>query len=90
MVRTQIQLSTRMYEGVKRIAREEESSLTEVIRRAVGDLLRSHPEAGHCPAQWAPPVMRDPGRILAPESEWRALVNEGEVPAELMPLGKRT
>lgn len=90
MVRTQIQLSTRMYEGVKQIAREEESSLTEVIRRAVGDLLRSHPEVGRYPAQWTPPVMRDPGRILAPESEWRALANEGEVPSDLISLRKRT
>lgn len=89
MIRTQIQLSTQMYEGVKQIAREEESSLTEVIRRAVGDLLRSHPEVGHRPTQWSPPVMRDPGRILVPESEWRALASESEVPDDLMPLRKR-
>jgi len=88
MVRAQIQIPHRLYEEIKRVAREEETSLTEVVRRAVGDFLRARPEAGRRAATWAPPVIRDPGRILAREPEWRTLANETELPGDLRSTGK--
>lgn len=79
MVRTQIQMPDRLYDQIRRVAHEEETSLTEVIRRAVGDFLAARPEAGHRTGRWSPPGIRDTGRLLAGESQWKSLANESDL-----------
>ena len=59
MIRTQIQLPDRLYAQAKRIAREREFSLAEVLRRGVEYMVLAYPpldqEAGQ---EWKlPPVL---------------------------------
>ncbi len=75
MVRTQIQLPDALYEEVKRVAREREMSLAEVVRRGVEYITRAYPAVGS-DRIWAPPPASNLGAFKASPQDWRLLVNE--------------
>ena len=75
MVRTQIQLPDALYDEVKRVAREREMSLAEVVRRGVEYITRAYPAVGS-DRSWAPPPPSNLGAFKAPPEDWRLLVNE--------------
>ena len=75
MVRTQIQLPDALYDEAKRVAREREMSLAEVVRRGVEYITRVYPPVtGGKP--WSPPTPSDLGPFRAPEEDWRLIVND--------------
>lgn len=76
MVRTQIQLPDELYAEAKRIAREREMSLAEVVRRAVELIARAYPPVAQPGEDWAPPAPRRLGSFLTPAEDWRLLANE--------------
>ena len=75
MVRTQIQLPDALYEEVKRVAREREMSLAEVVRRGVEYITRVYPPVADR-EPWFPPEPSDLGAFKAPEEDWRLIVND--------------
>ena len=68
MIRTQIQLPDVLYREVKRIAREREMSLAEVLRRGAEQMVAQYPAVGESRPRWTPPAPRDLG--------WRGLSSE--------------
>ena len=75
MVRTQIQLPDALYAEAKRVAREREMSLAEVVRRGVKYITRVYaPVTGDEP--WSPPAASDLGPFQAREEDWRLIVND--------------
>jgi hypothetical protein len=58
MVKTQIQLPDRLYKEAKRVARERELSLAEVVRRGVEYITRVYPPLPESSKPWQlpPPV----------------------------------
>ncbi len=75
MVRTQIQLPDALYEEAKRVAREREMSLAEVVRRGVEYITRAYPAVGS-DRSWTPPAASDLGAFKASPEDWRLLVSE--------------
>ncbi|MDE0448917.1 MAG: ribbon-helix-helix domain-containing protein [Spirochaetaceae bacterium] len=75
MVRTQIQLPDALYEEVKRVAREREMSLAEVVRRGVEYITQVYPPLADG-EPWCPPEPSDLGPFKAPEEDWRLIVND--------------
>ena len=75
MIRTQIQLSETLYAEVKRVAREREMSLAEVVRRGVEYITRAYPpvERGE---QWRLPAPSRLGAFAAQPEDWRMIVND--------------
>ena len=55
MVKTQIQLPDRLYKEAKRVARERELSLAEVVRRGVEYITRVYPPLPAKRAAWSLP-----------------------------------
>jgi len=77
MVRTQIQIPDRLYETVRRIARAEETSVTQLVREALvhWTAMRADPETAE--TAWEVPPAADLGiRRTVPVSRWRALAHE--------------
>ena len=75
MVRTQIQLPDALYDEARRVAREREMSLAEVVRRGVEYITQVYPPVtGSEP--WSPPAPSDLGPFKAPEGDWRLIVND--------------
>ena len=66
MVRTQVQLPDELYEQARRLARQKEISLAEVVRRGVEQLLAIYPVDR--PAEWTldPPANTHCGVIPSP------------------------
>ena len=75
MVRTQIQLSDALYDEAKRVAREREMSLAEVVRRGVEYITRVYPPVTDN-EPWSPPAPSDLGPFKAPPEDWRLIVND--------------
>lgn len=75
MVRTQIQLPNALYDEVKRVAREREMSLSEVVRRGVEYITQAYPPVASA-EPWRPPPPSDLGAFKAPEEDWRLIVND--------------
>ena len=75
MKRTQIQLPDRLYDRLKALAAQEETSLADVIRRAAEYLLRLHPEEST--ASWDIPEPESLGPFLSGDEDWRLQANEG-------------
>lgn len=73
--RTQIQLPDALYEEVKRVAREREMSLAEVVRLGVEYITRACPAVGS-ERSWTPPPASNLGAFKASPEDWRLLVNE--------------
>ena len=78
MVWMQIQLPNALYEEAKRVAREREMSLAEVVRRGVEYITQVYPPLGSG-EPWRPPAPSDLGPFKAPQEDWRRIVND---PAE--------
>ena len=75
MVRTQIQLPNALYEEAKRVAREREMSLAEVVRRGVEYITQVYPPVASG-EPWRPPAPSDLGPFRAPQEDWRLIVND--------------
>ncbi len=76
MRRTQIQLPDTLYDRLKVLAKNEETSLAEIIRRAAEYMLLLHPEYENTQRDWNPPAPEDLGEFRSHESDWRILANE--------------
>jgi len=61
MVKTQIQLPEKLYEEAKRVAREREMSLAEVVRRGVEYISGVYPPLKKDSEPWSPPKPRKMG-----------------------------
>lgn len=61
MVKTQIQLPDKLYEEAKRVAREREMSLAEVVRRGVEYIAGVYPPVGEGAAKWKMPKPQNRG-----------------------------
>ena len=73
--RTQIQLPDALYEEVKRVAREREMSLAEVVRLGLEYITRAYPAVGS-ERSWTPPPASNLGAFKASPEDWRLLVNQ--------------
>jgi hypothetical protein len=76
MMKTQVQIPDTLYREAKRIARENEMSFAEVVRRGLEEIVRHHPPGRRPPSQWRPPQARDLGRPLVREEQWTELSHE--------------
>ena len=77
MIKTQIQLPEHLYAEAKRVAREREMSLAEVVRRGVEYITAVYPPLPKSRTKkWSLPPAYDMGKILVPVEEWRLLANE--------------
>jgi len=73
MVKTQIQIPDRLYHEAKRLARENELSFAEVVRRGLEEIVRHHPPGRAKPTEWTLSGPFTMGEPLAKEDEWTAL-----------------
>jgi hypothetical protein len=82
MIRTQIQLPEVLYKEIQRVARSQEWSITEVIRRGAESVVRAYPPIKSDSAtSWKlpPPIpsrmlVHDPAELrdlIQDEAEWR-------------------
>jgi hypothetical protein len=76
MKRTQIQLPDNLYHRLKRMPRSQETTLSDILRRAGEYILSVHPEHGDGTAEWQLPPPVDLGHFRSEEADWRALTNE--------------
>ena len=76
MIKTQVQLPDALYREAKRVAREREISLAEVMRRGVEYIVRVYPPVPPEQTAWSPPDPRPLGAFHAPEADWRRLAND--------------
>ena len=76
MKRTQIQLPNRMYDQLKELARIEETTLAEIIRRASEYLLQTQAIQTKFSSTWSPPTSENLGDFLSGEEDWRIYANE--------------
>lgn len=76
MIKTQVQLPDALYKEAKRVAREHEISLAEVIRRGIEYIARVYPPLENASRDWTPPTPSRLGSFSAPVEEWRNLANE--------------
>ena len=76
MVKTQVQLPDRLYDEAKRVAREREMSLAEVVRRGLEYITHVYPPLEAEQTQWTPPKPRKLGAFQAPARDWRLLAND--------------
>ena len=75
MIRTQIQLPQTLYEEVKRVAREREMSVAEVVRRGVEYITRTYPPVAS-DEPWSLPTPSDLGAFKAAPEEWPLIVHD--------------
>lgn len=76
MIKTQVQLPDGLYQEAKRVAREREISLAEVMRRGVEYIVRIYPPIEPQQGPWQPPQPRALGPFKAPAEDWRVLAND--------------
>ena len=76
MIKTQVQLPDELYKEAKRVAREREISLAEVMRRGLEYIVKVYPPVRPQRQDWAPPAPRSLGSFQAPAQDWRSLANE--------------
>ena len=74
-MRTQIQLPQALYEEVKRVAREREMSVAEVVRRGVEYITRTYPPVA-CNEPWRLPSASDLGAFKTTPEEWPLIVHD--------------
>lgn len=75
MIRTQIQLPDALYAQAKRIAKRQEMSLAELVRRSLEHMVRLY-RADEAPVpDWRLPEPLGLGAFLAPVEDWRELAN---------------
>lgn len=71
----QIQLPDPLYAEAKRIARERQISLAEVMRRGLEYMSRVYPPL-HSTQEWAPPKPKHLGSFNVSPDKWRELANK--------------
>jgi hypothetical protein len=76
MIKTQVQLPDALYREAKRVAREREISLAEVLRRGVEYIVRVYPPIPPEQTSWRPPRPKPLGAFRVPETDWRSLAND--------------
>lgn len=76
MIRTQVQLPDQLYRDAKRIAREQEMTLAEVVRRGLEHMVQIYPGRDTASATWQPPTPRRLGPFQVSEDSWRELANQ--------------
>jgi hypothetical protein len=81
MIKTQVQLPDHLYEEAKRVAREREISLAEVMRRGLEYIVKVYPPIRRSQEEWMPPPPRALGRFQAPAEDWRFLANDPSDPS---------
>ena len=81
MVKTQVQLPDSLYQEAKRVAREREISLAEVMRRGLEYIVRVYPPVQGPSQDWTPPPPRSLGSFQAPDEDWRLLANDPSEPS---------
>ena len=74
MIKTQVQIPDNLYKEAKRIAREREMSLAEVVRRGLEYMAQVYPPLSSSEA-WTPPKPRHLGSFLTSPDEWREEAN---------------
>jgi hypothetical protein len=77
MTRTQIQLPDALYARAKRIARQHEISLAELVRRGLEHMIELYPDE-KSEDRWELPSPRSLGDFSAPPEDWRELANLSE------------
>jgi hypothetical protein len=70
MIRTQIQLPDQLYREVQRVARDQEWSIAEVIRRGAESVIRAYPSLKNkaTPGWKFPPPIRSKMLVHDPET----------------------
>jgi len=69
MIRTQIQLPDQLYREVQRVARDQEWSIAEVMRRGAESVIRSYPSLKKVSPEWKlPPPIRSRMLVHDPEA----------------------
>ncbi len=76
MTKIQFQLPDSLYSEVKRVARDLEWPLAEVLRRGAEYMVRCYPQRPTDHDAWKLPQGEDLGRIRIHYSRWRELVHE--------------
>jgi len=77
MKRTQIQLPDPLYEQIKKVARQLDWSVAELIRRGAEYMVKCYAASGEDTASgWRPPRAHSLGEFLATPEKWRELANE--------------
>ena len=76
MIKTQVQLPDSLYEEAKRVAREREISLAEVMRRGLEYIVKVYPPIRPQQREWTRPTPRSLGIFQAPAENWRFLAND--------------
>lgn len=82
MIKTQIQLPDELYAEAKRVAREREMSLAEVVRRGVEYITSVYPPVSGKRKAWSLPPAADLGECRVPVEDWRLLANDPTALAE--------
>lgn len=59
MIRTQIQLPDPLYRDVQRVARQQDWSIAEVLRRGAEAVVRAYPPSKHPPGTGLPPPLKN-------------------------------
>lgn len=67
MTRTQIQLPDSLYAEIKCLAREQEWSIAEVLRRGAEAILRYYPSHKKKASEWKLPVIKSKLLVEDPE-----------------------
>ena len=67
MIKTQVQIPDHLYHEAKRLARENELSFAEVVRRGLEEIVRHHPPGREKPTEWRLPEPFSMGEPLAAE-----------------------
>ncbi|MEA3410607.1 MAG: antitoxin [Pseudomonadota bacterium] len=81
MIKTQVQLPDELYREAKRVAREREMSLAEVMRRGVEYMIHVYPPL-QSTKEWSPPNPRHLGNFLTSPDDWRELGNVSRTESE--------
>lgn len=81
MVRTQIQIPDPLYREIKRVARDQEWSIAEVVRRGAEEVVRRYPncKSTHGPIWSLPPPLSGQLRIEEP-SQLKDAIRDGAEP----------
>jgi hypothetical protein len=78
MKRTQLQVPEPLYREVRRIARLNDWSVSEVFRRAVELLVAQFPTAKDGSTSWKLPHPRNLGAPKVDPSRWRGVLEQDE------------
>ena len=76
MTKTQIQLPDPLYKEIKRVSREQDWSLAEVLRRGAEYVVRCYPRRETDRDVWELPAGSDLGSIKVPYQEWREFASD--------------